>query len=78
MAGRLMHPGRRVSFARLARWCGGFRPSTLNLPSSEPAMIRAPLFAEPCGDRPGWYIADAEMREVLGVLKPGRGAGIGK
>ena len=31
-------------------------------------MIRAPLFAEPCGDRPGWYIADAEMRDVLGVI----------
>ena len=31
-------------------------------------MIRAPLFAEPCGDHPGWYIADAEMRDVLGVV----------
>jgi hypothetical protein len=31
-------------------------------------MIRALLFAEPCGDRPGWYIADAEMRDVLGVI----------
>jgi hypothetical protein len=31
-------------------------------------MIRALLFAEPCGDRPGWYIADAELRDVLGVV----------
>ena len=47
------------------------RPSTPNPPSSEraswrnsftTAMIRGPLFAEPRGR--GWYIADAEMREV--------------
>ena len=31
-------------------------------PTRSAAMIRAPLFAEPCGDRSGWYIADAEMR----------------
>jgi hypothetical protein len=31
-------------------------------------MIRAPLFAEPCGARSGRYIADAEMRDVLGVI----------
>ena len=30
------------------------------------AMIRGPLFAEPRGR--GWYIADAEMREVFSAL----------
>jgi hypothetical protein len=29
-------------------------------------MIRTPLFAEPCGR--GWYIADAEMRDMRGVV----------
>jgi hypothetical protein len=29
-------------------------------------MIRHPLFAEPRGR--GWYIADAEMRDVRGVV----------
>jgi hypothetical protein len=31
-------------------------------------MIRHQLFAEPRGRGRGWYIADAEMRDMLGVI----------
>jgi hypothetical protein len=49
--------GRGVAAAR------GLLPLYAKLtPTRSAAMIRAPLFAEPCGDRSGWYIADAEMR----------------
>jgi hypothetical protein len=50
--------GRGVAAAR------GLLPLYAKLtPTRSAAMIRAPLFAEPCGDRSGWYIADAEMRD---------------
>jgi hypothetical protein len=40
-------------------------PSSLTRPR---CSIRAPLFAEPCGDRPAGTLPTAEMRDVLGVV----------